>query len=381
MSIKHFKSLCTIMFAGFLAVSCSGQNATPTVVEQPTQAALPTSTEASIAPTPNVPTPSPAPGGLALERWIAFLNKNNIWLIRPDGSGLTQVTTNSADNPRVVDFKWSPNGRTLAYLLSASSGSAIFAYDIETAGTQMVVKDDVGVGFDWSPTSKQIIYDTPASGDIPSQQQNKGLWVINLENGKDRQVVEPPPDHPVITDPRWSSEGSHVLFTTPCLEMSCTGQGVANFETGEAVMLPVTGGNCDWSPNDLRIACLRTVPDTASGLDKAELVLMNERGEIAKNFPLPEDPAALATIRWSSDGTRLLLGYYLNGKGQTDTLSAETGERSVLASGLPSGVSTDGQWVLTWESGLNVPAGMTILNLASGESRSLSEGTMPVWQP
>ena len=381
MNSKRLKFLYMAILAGVLAVSCTGGNATTPGIEQTSDTVVPTLTEAGAAPTPNVATASPAPDGLAAEKWIAFLNKNNIWLIHPDGSGLTQATTNSGDSPRVVDFKWSPDGKTLAYSLRASNETAIFAYDIQTSSTRMIVKDDVGGGFDWSPTSKQIIYDTPGSGDIPGQMQNKGLWVMNLENGRDRQVVEPLPDHPVITNPRWSSEGSHVLFTTPCIEMSCTGQGVANYGTGESMMLPVTGSACDWSPNDLRIACIRIMTDNASGLDKAEVVIMNERGEIANNFPLSEDPAAFATIRWSPDGTMLLLGYYSAGKGQTDTLSVETGDRKLLASGLPSSGSPDGEWILTWESGVNVPSGMTMVNVSSGESSSLSEGTLPVWQP
>jgi hypothetical protein len=161
---------------------------------------------------------------LSSEDWIAFKNKNNIWLIHPDGNGLTQITQNGDENPHVVQLKWSPDGRTLAYSLSSRGGSAIMLYDLETSTTRMLVNDDVGGDFDWSLTSQQVIYTTPSKPSDPWS--DKGLWTVNLGDGKKRQAI-PPPTNSGFWGPQWSSEGSHVLFDIPGFEPG--GYGVANY--------------------------------------------------------------------------------------------------------------------------------------------------------
>ena len=97
--------------------------------------------------TPTEPTPG-------TEAWIAFVNQNNIWLVHPDGSGLTQITENpvSGDGQRVApgSLKWSPNGTILAYVQSDQSVTSISLFDIQTSQT-MSLPQNVGGGFDWLP--------------------------------------------------------------------------------------------------------------------------------------------------------------------------------------------------------------------------------------
>ncbi len=53
------------------------------------------------------------------DSWIAFVNKNNVWLIHPDGSGLRQITTNpfpsDSQDLGIGTLRWSPDGNLLAY--------------------------------------------------------------------------------------------------------------------------------------------------------------------------------------------------------------------------------------------------------------------------
>jgi WD40 repeat protein len=313
--------------------------------------------------------------------WVAFLNQNNIWLIHPDGKDLTKITNNQSDSQRILNFKWSPDGNTLAYSLSTSSGNtAILLYDMQTSTTKPLLSDDVGGGFDWSLTGKQIIYDTPNTGDTPGDQRNKGMWVINLDNGKTRQILKPQKDYPLITNPKWSSEGSHVIFTIPCFEMNCVSYGVANFESGKSIVLPVYGGTCEWSPIDLRIACTRTITDNSSGKFFQEIVILDVTGKILDKFPALGTKTVVRIV-WFPTGTKLALGYYSDGKGQTDIFSLETGERLLLASGLPSVWSPNGEWILTWKSELNVLPTISLTNINFGEAFFLSEGMEAIWQP
>lgn len=314
--------------------------------------------------------------------WIAFENQNNIWLIHPDQKGLTQISNNQNDSQRLLNFKWSPDGNSIAYSLNTQSGNtAILLYDIQTSTTRTLLSDAVGGNFDWSLTGKQIIYDTPSTGDFPSDQRNKGIWVINLDSGKIRQIVKPPKDYPLITSPKWSSEGSHVIFTVPCFEVNCVSYGVANFQSGKSIILPVYGGTCEWSPIDLRIACTTAITDNSSGKVSQEIVILDVTGRILEKVPVLDSARTVVRIVWLPDGTKLALGYYSDGKGQTDILSLETGERLALAPGIPSGWSPNGEWLLTWKSELNATPTISFVNSNFGEIIFLSEGLEAIWQP
>lgn len=316
------------------------------------------------------------------DTWIAFEKQSNIWLIHPDQKGLTQVSSNQNDSQRILNFKWSPDGKSIAYSLSTQGGNiAILLYDIQTSTTRTLLSDDVGGSFDWSLTGKQIIYDTPSIGDFPSEQRNKGIWVVNLDNGKTRQIVKPPKDYPLITNPKWSSEGSHVIFTVPCFEMNCVSYGVANFESGKGIILPVNGGTCEWSPVDLQIACTSTITDNSSGKFSQEIVILDITGKVLDKFPVLDNSKMVVRIVWLPNGTKIALGYYSDGKGQTDILSLETGERLVLTSGIPSAWSPNGEWILTWKSELNSPPTISLMDINFGEVLFLSEGSEAIWQP
>ena len=332
----------------------------------------PASITLTYSPATTLPSPS---------TWIAFVNQNNIWLIHPDGKNLTQVTNNESGNQSILSFKWSPDGQYLAYSLSPSNGNtSILLYDTQTSTTKTLVGEDVGGGFDWSPTGKQIIYNTSTRGDMPSNWRNNGIWVINLDNGKNRQIAKPAADYPLMTNPKWSSEGSHVIFTVPCFEMSCVGYGVINFETGTSITLPANGGTCEWSTVDLRIACTREI-SSASGKPSQEILLLDEGGSVLKEFSASDGEEMFVKLVWSPDGNSLALGYYSGGSSQTDLLDLRTGQRSSLAIGIPSDWLPDGEWILTWESGLNVPLAINIVNATSGELVKITEGTDAIWQP
>lgn len=135
-------------------------------------------------------------------RWLAFSKGSssamfNIFLVRPDGSGLRRLLDRDfyAEAP-----KWSPDGRRLTFVggLCADGDCADAGWDIFTArpdGTN--VRRVVGVkgstwwvdSPSWSPDGKHIVYlkrtdpDDPMWGD---------LWVINTDGTGDRRILVKP---------------------------------------------------------------------------------------------------------------------------------------------------------------------------------------------
>jgi Tol biopolymer transport system component len=319
--------------------------------------------------------------------WIAFLNKNNLWIGHPDGSELTSTTNNpisDSQSPPILDYKWSPDGKTLAY----STHSNIYLYDTQTSTTTLLeIGGSSGFdwgGFDWSPNGNQIIYATLFSEGCPWC--NDGLWVIRIEDGRKRQVVPPSTNIPGFKSPQWSSEGSHVLFYIPTIFVpfsTPSGNGVADFNTGESIRLPInipegqTFRSCTWAPSELTIACPIGSNENSK---QSELLLIDVSGNIIRKIILPVK-MQFPMVKWSPDGQKLAIGYYYEEKPWTDILTLDTQAIETLTPGLPSDWSPDGQWLLITNFGDNGTSTISLIDINTGQASLLSEGGGGVWQP
>ena len=375
------KSTLSILVTAFmvLSIACQAIN-TFTVTEQPD---TPVPASATPAPTKIIPTETTLPESAPdAEGWIAFENGNNIWLVHPDGSGLTPVTDNPEDTQQVElgRFMWSPDGSRLAYTTRTDDVTSIHLFDIRTSEAALLIRD-VGGGFDWSPDGRRVLYETPSVGDYPGNFRNQGFWEISLENGKVRQVVKPSSDIPTLSNPQWSPYGDRILFTIPCFEQNCVGNGVADPQTGDLMALHAYGGWCEWSPIALEIACIRSVSSDASGAMRQEVALFDAEGN--QQGILPLSASMHVALSWSPDGRQLALGYYSESAGHTDVMQVSDGSRLSLASGMPSNWSPDGQWVLTWDDDFlsDTPPIIYAANAVSGTSYPVTDGGFALWQP
>jgi Tol biopolymer transport system component len=320
--------------------------------------------------------------GPSSQEWVAFRNDGNLWIIQRDGTERRSVTTSSTSispTAEVLDYKWSPDGKTLAY----SMGSKIYLYDMQTL--ESISFETGGAGaFDWSPDGKQLIYDAPFSEGNPWS--NNGLWVLSIENGRSRQIVAPTTEILGFRAPQWSADGSHVLFYIPSV-FSPTYQtpsyGVANITTGKSVRLPIslvegqTSGSCRWAPTDLIIACASGRNENAK---KADLMMMDVGGHITKRISLTEN-MQFPMLRWSSDGSRIAIGYYDHDNAQTAVLTLNTEGFTTLASGLPSEWSPSGQELLVWEGNPDGNPRISIIDVDSGDIQYSFQGIEGIWQP
>jgi tol-pal system beta propeller repeat protein TolB len=128
-----------------------------------------------------------------------------IYTIRPDGTGLRQVTFNAKSD---YSPAWSPDGLQIAFVRSEPfADGEIWVKDSRkdtriarlTQLTNNTVYDD---GPAWSPDGSKIVFASFRDG-------NWDIYVMNADgSGQKRLTTDPEPDR----DPVWSPDGSKIAF-------------------------------------------------------------------------------------------------------------------------------------------------------------------------
>jgi Tol biopolymer transport system component len=132
--------------------------------------------------------------------------QNQVWTIYPDGSNLRQLTFEARGG--VASHAWSPDGARLAYSIS---GGASFIMEVAKPWTAQTPRRLPGLPepnefrpFSWSPDGRRLAgYRTTAS-------LSSGIYVISLDD---------PPIVRELTDfgsyPRWLNDSRRLLFHGP----------------------------------------------------------------------------------------------------------------------------------------------------------------------
>jgi len=188
---------------------------------------------------------------------IAFV-RDGLYVIHADGSGLRHITPPGID---VSGYKWSPNGRLIAYIggYIGGRGGSLWLVRPDGTGLRRLLRGSqlASMGLSWSPDGKKIaitspgpsakekttdncsIYVIPIHGSHQSKLRDTGgscdnpswsprgdeiaygggssIWVIHPDGTDDRPVVE---DRPIVdlasgagAGPHWSSDGRQFVFS------------------------------------------------------------------------------------------------------------------------------------------------------------------------
>lgn len=174
-------------------------------------------------------------------QWLAFTSnrvgdKNQIFVIRPDGGEATQLT--KTENG-VNNFAWSKDGKHVAFTATDVNQQAlkdrkehlgdfevvrkeyshahIWTFDVAealqapVAGTQRTKGKDFNVGsFSWSPDGKQIAFSATVNPDLISG-HSSDIYLLNLaDNATKKLVAQAGPDN----NPQWSPDGRQLVFSS-----------------------------------------------------------------------------------------------------------------------------------------------------------------------
>ena len=149
----------------------------------------------------------PAGSNTASERVGTILfasSKTNIinwdlFTVRADGSGLTQLTTGPEFEQHPT---WSPNGKSILF----TRGEVMTNIDIYVMGedgsdprqlTEHPERDNLPA---WSPDGSQIAFVSQRDGDV-------AVWVMDADGRNKRKLVKG-------RDPAWSPDGSQIVFVS-----------------------------------------------------------------------------------------------------------------------------------------------------------------------
>lgn len=283
---KFIAALAFALGAALLAAACLG--------EEPPPAGL---TPAIQACTPTVGTPLPlvspdagsAPGGNIA--FVSFRDGNReIYKIKPDGSGLTNLTNHpSADD----EPDWSPDGSKIAWSSDRDGDLHINVMDADGSGVTQLTSEGGALSPRWSPDGQCIAYSRGGS-----------IVVMNADGSGPVRILQPQPETAAEIcraggfPGGWSPDGTRITYyaasVSKGLGQVCT---VAADGSDVAVVVsepPVYNVEPVWSPDGDRIA-FRSIRD-----ENHDIYVVNL--EDSSEQRLTEIPALDIEPAWSPDG-------------------------------------------------------------------------------
>jgi len=233
--------------------------------------------------------PAWSPDGTQLAFSIITSSKGELYLAKPDGSELKQLTNNGRNNYLPA---WSPNGELISFISQEGDTSTAEIHIIHVDGTNEVRLTNNAAweyGISWSPDGTKIVFGSDRTG-------NWQIYTMDL-HGNNQQPL------PIVAHgnaPAWSPDGLRIAFTSnrdgddDIWIMNADGSDQHNLSQNSA-----WDDQPQWSPDGMRIAFSS---DREEGVN---IFVMNSDGSGAQN--LTHDLSLdIGIPSWSPDSTQLI---------------------------------------------------------------------------
>jgi len=154
---------------------------------------------------------SQSPGG----QWIAFEavadlpsggQQGTIWKVKSDGSGLTQLTSDSGSDDR--EPNWSPVANAIVFERTALGMDAwnLYVMAVDGSGVQAITSSGSDTDPSWSPDGQSIVYSSDQGGMLP----HPAIWMTAAAGGTPQRVTWM--DTRADDLPSWSPDGTAIIF-------------------------------------------------------------------------------------------------------------------------------------------------------------------------
>ena len=215
----------------------------------------------------------------------------DLWSMRPDGTGLRQLTKDCFDSQPV----WSADGSKLAFVTTQDGDPEIATMQADGSGVIGLTPTGApGLDPSWSPDGSKLAFtevdDTGA----------RSIYVIDADGGNLTRVLTSGPGDPswapIVGTPAWSPDGTRIAFAAYSgVPFTYDIDIYTASPDGTDVRRLAAGVNPAWSPDGARIA----FTDEYGG----SLWLMNADGGDQHQLATP--PGGTYAPVWSPDGTQL----------------------------------------------------------------------------
>jgi len=171
---------------------------------------------------------------------------SEIYLINPDGNGLTQITSTSSSN---FDPNWSPDGTQIVFATYRNGNWDVYKINEDgSSQTQLTTNTSTDLRPSWSPDGTKIAFDSDRNNTTGVHD----IWIINVSGS-------PNPTRLTTSNnnygPNWSPNGSEIVYT---------GFSAGNFEIfkrnsdGSGIPTQLTTNSVNehhpaWSPDGSKI--------------------------------------------------------------------------------------------------------------------------------
>lgn len=175
--------------------------------------------------------------------WIAFVSPRArnyyIWIVRPDGSGLTLLTTGTGRDDQPA---WSPDGTQIAFVSNRSGTRNIWVVNADGSGMRRVTNPPCCQNNpSFSPDGSQIVFQATA----PSESH---LMIMNADGTGLRQLTTGGFED---SNPRWGTRG--ILFDSNRFG-SWDIKMIQPDGSGLQAIPNATGAKPTWSPDGTKFA-------------------------------------------------------------------------------------------------------------------------------